>query len=233
MFCHECFKQLPLNDLTYCFACYKKTEYGEFCKKCSKSFILSGVWVASSYDQPLITKLIKTYKYHFAHKLSQPLSNFLCFFLRNLLNSYLANSDGEFLNLDSEKDTNKENFPKTVFDFSNTLLIPIPLHIKRLNWRGFNQSELIADKIANYFGIAINSKGLIRRKHKKAQALLKTNIRIKNLKNNFLWTGSSLVNQNIILIDDVATTCSTLNECARALKEAGANEIWGLVIAKG
>lgn len=73
---------------------------------------------------------------------------------------------------------------------------------------------------------------LIRIKYKKPQAKLKAKDRRENIQGSFAWRGAKLKKRNIILIDDITTTGSTLEECARILKQNGAKEVWGLVIAK-
>jgi predicted amidophosphoribosyltransferase len=70
-------------------------------------------------------------------------------------------------------------------------------------------------------------------KHRPPQAKLGAENRKKNIQGCFAWRGKNLKNTKIILLDDVATTCSTLEECAKILKQADAQEIWGLVIARG
>ena len=114
-----------------------------------------------------------------------------------------------------------------------TCALPISLHKKRKRWRGFNQAEIIARELKNYFDIDMSTEKLIRIKHKKAQAKLGEEERKNNIKNCFGWQGDRLNKRNIILVDDVVTTGSTLNECAKVLKENGAGEVWGLVVAKG
>ena len=81
--------------------------------------------------------------------------------------------------------------------------------------------------------MTVMEKKLIRIKHKKPQAKLDEAQRQENIKNCFAWVGKKLTGQPIILIDDVTTTGSTLNECAKILKQNGAGEVWGLVVAKG
>jgi len=112
-------------------------------------------------------------------------------------------------------------------------LVPVPLHIRRERWRGFNQSQLIAEKLSDKFGIEIDCHGLKRVKHGKAQAKLSKSERWENIKGSFFWEKESLSGRNIILIDDVVTTGATLNEAAKVLKENGAGEVWGLVVARG
>jgi predicted amidophosphoribosyltransferase len=74
---------------------------------------------------------------------------------------------------------------------------------------------------------------LVRIKNTKPQVKLTAAERKTNVKDCFEWLGGNLNNKNIILIDDVTTTGSTLNECAKALKNAGAGEVWGLAVANG
>lgn len=231
--CPDCRRKLPFQETSRCFSCYRTTQYGEFCRSCQPGFFLSGIWVAGDYKQPIISKLVKTYKYRFSLSLAPLLSDYLCFFLRDFLNKHRFSASDLFMGLNSQKLNELKYCPRIVLKFNHCLVIPAPLHKKRRDWRGFNQTEPIALGVASNFGLRTDSMKLIRLKHKRAQAKLKTGQRLANLKNNFLWTGGNLSGQDILLIDDVATTGSTLNECARALKKAGANEVWGLVIAKG
>jgi len=111
--------------------------------------------------------------------------------------------------------------------------MPVPLSKKRLKWRGFNQAEIIANILADNFKLEIDAKNLKRIKNTKPQAKLNERERRNNLADCFSWLGDKLNGRNIILVDDVATTGSTLNECAKVLKQAGASEVWGLVVANG
>jgi len=126
-----------------------------------------------------------------------------------------------------------KNVPLTILNFNDNLVVPVPLSGKRLCWRGFNQAELLARKIAENYGLGLDANNLIRIKHKKPQAKLDEVHRQENIKGCFVWRGNNLNKKNIILIDDVVTTGATLNECAKILKASGAGEVWGLVVAKG
>lgn len=114
------------------------------------------------------------------------------------------------------------------------LLVPVPLHWKREKERGFNQSLLIARILKKKFNIPVASKVLIRNKYSRPQADLKRKERLKNLKDIFSCININLIkNKNIGLVDDVATTCATLRECAKVLKKSGAKTVWGIVLAHG
>lgn len=114
--------------------------------------------------------------------------------------------------------------------FQAFVIVPIPLHPKRLKWRGYNQSDLMGQAIANKFGWAINNKLLIKAKHSTAQAKLNKKQRQENLVDAF-DAPSDCTNLKILIIDDVATTRATLNQAANVLKKARAKEVWALTLA--
>lgn len=231
--CQKCFRMLDINGASSCLHCGKKNNFGEFCPDCRSRFLLDGVWIAGNYDQSVLAKLIKTFKYRFTYTLSQTLGNYLCHFLKNFLNRHRFNKSILKNGLRLQDFKNLKEVPRIILDFRNTLLIPVPLHKKRLKWRGFNQAELLAKVIALNFDLDMDPSSLKRSLYKNAQAKLKGRERYLNLKDCFVWTGKSLAGKNILLIDDVSTTGTTLNECATELKQAGASEVWGLVLAKG
>ncbi|MFW0862077.1 MAG: ComF family protein [Candidatus Komeilibacteria bacterium] len=109
------------------------------------------------------------------------------------------------------------------------LIIPTPLHKKRELERGFNQSILIA----NNLNLPTLLNVLYRKKNIKHQAELNKKQRLKNIKDCFtIQNIKEIQNKNILLIDDVITTGSTLNEQAKLLKKNNAHKVWALVIAK-
>jgi len=113
-------------------------------------------------------------------------------------------------------------------------LIPVPLHRKRLNYRGFNQAELIARAVANRFSGASLVYPLCRVRHTSQQAKLNKAQRHRNLDEAFEVTGDlkGLADGICFLVDDVCTTGATLDSCARELKKAGLSKVYGLVVAR-
>lgn len=121
-------------------------------------------------------------------------------------------------------------------NFENPLIIPIPISKKRKNKRGFNQSEELAMEIIKIdkgktFELLNNV--LFKNKHTEKQARTENSkIRTKNIKNSFSIKNSELIEGgNIILIDDVITTGSTIEEARKVLLENGAREVIAFVIA--
>ncbi len=134
---------------------------------------------------------------------------------------------------------------KSLENISNIVIVPIPLHERRLKERDFNQAELLAKEIAEHYSLPLETGVLKRKRAVTPQAQIKDHkTRKTNIKGIFeidpkftkkcLDKKQNLLkDKTIILIDDVITTGATLSEAAKVLKCAGAKEIWGLVVAKG
>lgn len=219
--CPDCFAKLPIQKHFYCYLCGKRSPNGETCPKCKSKAgsKLTGLLVASDWNNLLVRQIIYEYKYRFITELSSLLTQLLVVFL---------NQSGFFT----------QHLP---LDINSYILIPVPLHPRRLAWRGFNQAELLANGISNYLKIPV-ANNLIRRCHHTPPQMDITdkNERIKNVTNAFalnpnfkIGTGNQIKNKIIILVDDISTTGSTLNECAKALKPLKPKEMWGLVLARG
>ena len=106
-------------------------------------------------------------------------------------------------------------------------IIPVPLHKTRYRVRGFNQAIELAHILSHYHHIPLNLNTCIRKRNTEQQARLTGKQRIKNVKNAFEIL-KPLNNQRVVIIDDVMTTGSTVNEVAKVLKKAGATyvEVW-------
>ena len=113
------------------------------------------------------------------------------------------------------------------------VLVPVPLHPKRLKERGYNQSSLLAYRLGKLIDLPVIDNCLVRTKFVTPQARASTVAeRRENVADAFLCRDRRLQNRDVILIDDVSTSGATLNACARALKAFGARSVWGLVLAR-
>jgi ComF family protein len=118
-------------------------------------------------------------------------------------------------------------------DLHDFLVIPVPLHRRRLRERGFNQSLLLARVLSTGLGNQLDYLSLIRNRYTQAQTGLKKKERRKNVKNAFsVIYPNAIKHKKILLIDDVFTTGHTLNECARTLKKSGASAVICLTLAR-
>lgn len=124
------------------------------------------------------------------------------------------------------------SFPDFEFQVSS-LIVPVPLHIKKLRERGFNQSLILANALGEKQRIPVNFSLLKRRKFTLTQTGLNRTEREKNVKGAFAVSDKKKVaGKNVILIDDVYTTGATINECAKTLIKAGAQKVAVLTLAR-
>lgn len=120
----------------------------------------------------------------------------------------------------------KEEFSKG-FDY----IISVPLHPSRKRERGYDQSRILAEEISAAISIPLKERVLIRMKRTKDQTHLSVEERERNVRGAFAVTSNSLLQgRRVILVDDVMTTGATLKECARVLREAGAEEVIGATL---
>ena len=181
---------------------------------------LSGLFCATSYEDKFAQRLIHAFKYPpFLRDLAKPLALSIIAHISLL---------------------NKPIYPPDV-------ICPIPLHKRRLKWRGYNHSEEIAKQLGRAFSLPVVADALIRTKHTAPQVSLSKEQRLANMKGVFqvrnpqairssslsLGVEDQLAGKNILLVDDVYTTGATMEECARVLKKAGASRVFGAVVARG
>ncbi len=210
-FCESCLNRIKPLSFQVCPKCEKiLTESGKTCQWCKKDYPLKALVVATKYKEENVSKLVHLYKYNFITDLRIPLGEMM---LRALTKNDLPLPD---------------------------IIVPVPLHPRRLRWRGFNQSQLLGDFIAKNltpgFEIPVVSDLLFRKRYTPPQMKTKDYAgRRENLADAFTVTDTEahrIRNKRILLVDDIATTGSTLIECAKALKQKGAKEIFGAVIAR-
>lgn len=112
------------------------------------------------------------------------------------------------------------------------VIVPVPLHPSRFKERGYNQSELLVKALASNLDLPIDTTTLERVRVTKSQMTLGISERHQNVKEAFACRGDRLAGKQVLLIDDVCTTGSTLDACAAALKASGTTSVWGLTLAR-
>jgi ComF family protein len=112
------------------------------------------------------------------------------------------------------------------------LVVPVPLHRDRLAERGFNQSALLAGRLAWHCRAPFAARALIRLRDTPRQANLDRATRLANVTGAFVVRRRDMVQgRSVLLVDDVRTTGATIQDCTRALLEAGARTIASAVVA--
>jgi len=116
--------------------------------------------------------------------------------------------------------------------FSCDFIIPVPIHWRRERERGFNQAEIMAKEISKILKVTMLSDILIRIKDTKPQFGLNTESRINNIKDAFEVTKpNKFPGKDILIIDDIYTTGSTIHECIRIIKNCGARNVYYFTLA--
>ncbi len=202
--CPKCKKSLVIVESPICPVCQRRAIGGKTHPKCLKKYSLDGLVAGCFYRGPA-RDLVRKLKYKRVYDLQDLVVNMM---IDNLW---------------------RYNLPKKL------ILVPVPLHPKRFRDRGFNQAELFAKRLNGKFKVAWGNV-LIRQRFTKPQVTLGKSERRANVKNAFVVSKlleGKVSGQSFLLVDDVFTTGSTMAECAKVLKKAGALEVWGMVAALG
>ena len=209
--CFSCAKKIVPVVSQVCPVCEKLSPAGAYHLKCKKGKYLKGILSSAYFEEGPIREMIHNLKYNGLTSMVELLVDLMA-------KALTKNFQFQILNFQSN---------------SNFIITYVPLHWLRQAGRGYNQSELLARAIGEKIGIDVCPL-LSKTKSTKRQVKLRGNARRKNLQDVFsLKSDVSIKNKKIIIVDDITTTGSTLNECAAVLKKAGAKEIWGLVVSRG
>lgn len=113
------------------------------------------------------------------------------------------------------------------------LIIPVPLHPRRLRWRGFNQSVLLGREVGRTWGIRLDPFILTRKTETAPQSTLSLKERQPNVKGAFaIAPGRTVEKIRLLLVDDIHTSGATVNECSRVLLRSGARDVQVLTLAR-
>lgn len=207
--CEKCAAQAPAIKAPYCRQCSQPFEgaiEGTFvCAQCRDRRLHFDCAVARYRSRGVVREFIHRFKYE-RH-----------FYLRRPLADWLAET------LEDERITSQP------FDF----LVPVPLHSARYRERDFNQADVLAKLLSKRAGKPVLA-ALKRIRYTTTQTRLHREERMENLRNAFRVRHAPLVqSRHLILVDDVFTTGSTVEECARVLRQAGAASVRVVTVARG
>ncbi len=209
--CQDCLSLVEIAEYQYCPFCKTPKRVLEQGKCAShQNMSLDGLFSATSYQNQLVQKLIANFKY-------KPYLKILAAPLASLIISHFLISEN-----------------KAIFQpVENSFLVPIPLSKQKEKKRGFNQTALLANEVSKFFKVPCQVDNLIKIKKTQPQVELKREERMKNIQGAFSVKNPQLVKEKrIFLVDDVFTTGSTMEQTAITLKKAGAQEVWGIVVAR-
>jgi competence protein ComFC len=205
--CAHCFRAVDWTGVFCCPLCREDTLDGRACVGCRDASALCAMGAASIYDESwLIGGLMRTWKYHF---------------VADIFRFFAAGLD-QFFSLHQSAVHRAD------------IIVPVPLHPRRYAARGFNQAEVVAE----YLGACLNIPVvpcLVRQRFTSQQARLTRLERRDNVADAFrvAYGEKELRGLRVLLVDDVYTTGSTMQECARILGNAGTKSVSGFALARG
>ena len=221
-------KALEYIFLPSCGICGKLGE-GDLCKKCGKDL---EKYLINAKEKVLIDLMENDFNKDINYDI---INKFHIFryedVIRKLIIQYKFNDKSYLYKMFCEfilKD-------KKAFDFikSYDIIIPVPIHKKRMKKRGYNQSELIVKELAKRVKIEPGIKILVKTINNKPQSTLSGKLRKENTKNVYkLIDQEKINNKKILLFDDIYTTGATANECILELKKAEPKKIGIITLAK-
>lgn len=223
--CKECEKFVTnqnLNSLSCCVICALPFEITNIsapasliCGNCHHRRLYFDRCISATRYSAITAKLINDLKHH--HRLAA-----VSIISEQIIASVLSHNERLNNHL-----THKDHCQHSTIQERFDMIIPVPLHKKRLLQRGFNQAAEIAKPIANYFNLPICLHTCTRVSDSFSQQQLSSSERIRNLHNAFA-TKTCVTGKRVIIIDDVVTTASTANAVAKSLLNAGAIgcEVW-------
>lgn len=211
LICPDCFGCIPISEYNFCPFCPKPRRVMKPGKCAShQSMKLNGLFTAVPYQDKIVKKMLRYFKYPpYLKGLAQPLAQLIIAHFLLSENKLIFHSQGQ------------------------ALLLPIPLWPKKEKQRGYNQSLLIAEQLSRAIQIPIFKNNLIKIKNTKPQVGLNREKRKENLWGAFaVRKPADFTGKIIFLIDDVFTTGSTMEECAKVIKQTGAKQVWGVAVAR-
>lgn len=189
--------------IAQCPFCHRKGS-DRPCSDCRNEVYLDGIRSFASYGNPVVRKALSVWKYDQDRAIEKVLFSWLT------------------------RAAVRMEPPLAPF-----YACPVPLHMRKQHQRGFDQAKVVAGWAGEIYGIPVETV-LRRRYYNASQASASSGDRsVGELDDLFEILPGSVVPENILLCDDVFTSGATMDAAARILKEAGAKQVWGWVIAKG
>ena len=207
--CHDCEDALVPIQPPICPTCgspvLEEKPDQKRCGNCLRGTVyFEQIRAGLDYNDERVRNMIHTFKFEYVHAMAKELSRFMI----PAFDTYYKNE---------------------IMD----AIVPVPLHKSRQRQREFNQSLLLAEYPAKHTGLPLRSDWVIRSRWTQPQTRLKPDERIQNIQGAFsVRHPGEVKDQTILLIDDVVTTGSTVNELSRVLREHGAKRILVLSLAR-
>lgn len=203
MICPECEKKLRPIGHPRCYKCGKPIEEGEYCKDCQKHTHIFDQGRGIFVYDGIMRRSVTRYKYYGCREYGDLYAKAMYRYAWKNLNQWKPD-----------------------------LIVPVPIHKSKERLRGFNQAAYLADRLGCYTGIPVDTDLVQKVVKTKSQKKLNAMQRRKNLEKAFLVT-KNIRGKDILVIDDVYTTGSTIDAMAGCLRKRGAKNIYFLTVCIG
>lgn len=203
MICPECEKKLQPIGHPRCYKCGKPIEEGEYCKDCQKHTHIFDQGRGIFVYDGIMRRSVTRYKYYGCREYG--------YFYAKAMYRYAW---------------------KNLNQWKPDLIVPVPIHKSKERLRGFNQAAYLAERLSCYTGIPVDTDLVQKVVKTKSQKKLNAMQRRKNLEKAFLVT-KNIRGKDILVIDDVYTTGSTIDAMAGCLRKRGAKNIYFLTVCIG
>jgi len=205
--CNKCFEKIHFVGKKRCKICGTTIKSGNICKGCRKDLPFFDFVIGCGNYVPPLSGILRLYKYYNRPSLSERLA-------RLLYSLYSSRGDLKKIKV----------------------VTWVPMRAVELRERGYNQSRLLAEQFASY--ASLKSVSLLKKvRNIPSQTKLSYKERLYNVVGAYKVDEKTIrdlnddLNEGIILVDDVITTASTMNECAKVLKKIGISKVFGMVLA--
>ena len=205
--CSECKKKIIYIEDPKCIRCGKplQDEKEELCRDCSK---VKNNPIEAGRSLWVHKKPVSSAIYDFKYKNKRYYGKI---FAREMVRKY----------------------KNLIYQWDIDEIVPVPVHNKRLKKRGYNQAAIIAEEVGKLMGIPVYEDMIIRIKNTKPQKKLNDEERIKNIKGAFVIKNEYKPGKNVLIIDDIYTTGTTIRQIAQIMKASGAEKLFFLTISIG
>lgn len=205
LICPNCYKKVVFVREPACFCCGKplRKEETEFCSDCRKHPKTFKKGIALCVYNDKVRDSLAAIKY-------QNQKEYADFYILEI----------------------KKRKLKQLKNLRIDLVLPVPLHKRKKRQRGFNQAMLFAEGIGDMLCVPASASVLFRTKYTKPLKSLNPRERLISMEHSF-WASDEVKGKRVLLVDDIYTTGATAESCTRALKAAGAEDVWVFCVAIG
>lgn len=203
--CGSCLQNLPFIWGKRCRQCGKSvTEATVLCEDCLKfAHVYKEGRAVFRYEKP-VSEAVLRFKYHGR----KDYGKIFAYWMHRYLGEWIREKNIE-------------------------VIVPVPIHKKRMKKRGYNQAAIIAKEIATKMGLEYNDSSIVRCKNTIPQKKLSVIGRMSNMQRAFKLTDKRLKNKNVLIIDDIYTTGMTIDIMSICLKKAGVNNVYFATLSQG